>query len=104
MDRETRGQLLVEKEETEQALSRIMEAIKTKGRILVDFGDRLVKSPEKVVFSNAPEPLGSVPIELLYGPAIDWNSIPEKAGIASEIQELRRLQKNLSNIVNRLNN
>jgi len=38
----------------------------------------------------------------MHSKAFDWNSIPDKAGIAQKIQELRSLHEKLADVQRRL--
>jgi hypothetical protein len=98
MDKQQRGILLVDKEETEKEVASLQKELKHMGQLLAEFGERLASSPEKITFSNAPSPLGDIPISLMTSNSFDWNSIPDKTVIAQKIQELRGIQDKLSNI------
>lgn len=103
MDRTERGLLLVEREETEKQVQAIRNRLTGMGRLLTEFGNSVTNQPERIVFTNAPEPFGQHTIELFGAPTTDWNSIPDKQTIASLIHEMRALATKLQNLNIKLN-
>jgi len=102
MDREERARLLLEQEETGTQIRELRSALQHAGKILAAMGSALAASPEDTTFANAPPPLGHMPLHLMHSKAFDWNSIPDKAGIAQKIQQLRGLQEKLADLQRRL--
>lgn len=90
MDKEARGRLLVDQEESEQKIKEIRNALTSIGQTLGNLADALLSQPERVVFANAPSPLGDSPGDLINFPSFDWGRFPKIENIARLIQDLRR--------------
>jgi hypothetical protein len=103
VDSLAREQLLGDRETTQHEIERIRGVLTTAADVLLALGQKLKRSPEEVVFSNAPDSLGDLSAEycyLLTGSGLDWNAIPEKRDIAQLIQDLRAHMSHL-NIIQR---
>jgi hypothetical protein len=102
MDRQERARLLLEHEETGARIRELRAALQHAGRILSALGAMLANTPEDTIFANAPPPLGHMPMRLMHGQALDWNSIPDKASIARRVQDLRELHERLDELQKKL--
>ncbi len=102
MDRQERGRLLLELEETASRIRELRAALQHAGKILSALGAVLAEAPEDTTFANAPPPLGHMPMHLMHGRAFDWNSIPDKASLAQRIQDLRALYERLEAVQKQL--
>jgi hypothetical protein len=102
MDKETRGRLLVNQEESEQKIKEIRGRLTVIGQMLQGLADALLSQPERIVFANAPSPLGDSPIDLINVPSFNWDKFPKIEDIAKLIQDLRREQYLLSDIQQKL--
>jgi hypothetical protein len=102
MDRQARAQLLLEREDTEREIMRIQNELKQAAEVFLFLGQKLKDWPDDVVFSNAPNSLGSVPIDYIHKQSLDWNTIPDMRHIAQLIQDLRTKKSQLSGIKQQL--
>lgn len=94
----SRGDLFVKQEELQNTIKRIKAELGEIGGTLSTFGNRLVQDPSRVVFSNAPSPLGNIPMELLGAPTFEWRSLTQTLAlepIAQRVQDLRETQDQL---------
>lgn len=98
MDKQQRGTLLVDQEETQKKISSIKGKLAVMGQFLKDLGDAILLEPENIVFPDAkPTELGKAP--LLKNPrSFNWDKFPKKEDIAQLIQDLRHEQYRLSDI------
>lgn len=97
----SRGDLFVKQEELEKKIKRIQAELGEIGGVLTNFGQRLVRDPERVTFSNAPSPLGNIPMELLGAPTLEWRSLSQALvlePIGQRIQDLREAQSELRQV------
>jgi hypothetical protein len=102
MDKQERGFLLVEQEDTEKELKDLRDKLIDMGKHLVRFGSEIASNPVEVSFANAPSGLDNLPSTLLSDPSFDWNTIPDKETIARLIQELRQIEDRLKEVHRRL--
>jgi hypothetical protein len=101
MDKQRRGLMLADQEEAERNIAHIKKQLNDMGIILKDLGESIISAPENVIFSGAPDSLGTFTSDFLGTPAIDWNRIPQKEVIAQLIQELRKELSRLRTIRDR---
>ena len=102
MEKQERGILLADKEEAEQNIARIKKQLNGLAVIMERLIQSIIKNPEKVIFSNAPEGIGSIPMNLINTPSFDWKEIPKIEIMAQLIQDLRKEQSHLENIQRKL--
>ena len=102
MDKQARGLLLADQEEAQRNISRIRKQLTDMGTIWEALGSSIISDPEKVVFSNAPEGLGNIPIDVYGVPSFIWDQIPQKEVVARLIQDLRKEESRLRDIQQRL--
>lgn len=97
--RQRRGELFVDKEDTEKAIERVTKELKKQGAAFAEFGRALSSTPEQVVFTNAPDNLGSVTGHYLGSShKFNWQEFSNIVPLAEQIQELRRLKLHLEDI------
>ena len=103
LNREIRGSLLFDQEETLAQIKELTEQLKTHGQHLTNFAHQLSNNPDKVILTNAPGDLGNYPQDIRNGSAsFAWDKIPEKEGIARLIFDLKQKQKSLKDIQQQL--
>jgi hypothetical protein len=101
-DRQARAQLLLDQEDAEREIAQVEGELKKASAIYLTLGEKLRAYPDDVVFSNAPDNLGSVPIEYLRKQSIDWDAIPDIRRVAQLLQNLRTMKSQLREIKHRL--
>ena len=90
MDAQTRGKLLIQKEEVDATIQRLTTNLKEVGNRLADLGNDLKHAPENVLFSGAPhDEFNHFPANLSGKQAHHWGSIPALESIAQGILDLR---------------
>lgn len=104
MDDQTRGQLLVTQERLQKQVAQTRSTLTTIGQELEKFGRDLQREPQRVTFSNAPENLGSMPVELAFSAhaSYEWGIAKRVEQAAQLIQDLRAQERELSNVQGRL--
>ena len=102
MDKQERGALLADQEELEEKIASIKKQLSDMATTWKDLSIAITSNPERVIFSNAPEGMGSIPMELINTPSFEWNRIPKIEVMAQLIQELRKEQSHLENVQRKL--
>ena len=98
MDKQQRGLLMVEQEESEKKITEIKNKLMGMGQILKELGNAMLSKSENIIFSNAPSGLGDAPIDFMHAPSFNWDKLPKFEQIAKLIQELRNEEKRFLDI------
>lgn len=102
MNDQERGQLLLDQERTEQHVQQLQHELKQHASNLTLLAQMLQSQPERVVFSNAPDNLGSHGSEYQNSRSIPWDNVDVARVIAQKIQDLRSAKKKLMSIQSQL--
>ena len=102
MNEQERGQLLVDQEKAEERIQQLKRDLRRHADNYADFAQRLRSQPEKVIFSNAPDNLGTYGMEAFGAPAMQWEELDVLRQVAQKIQDLRAAQQDLRNIQSKL--
>ncbi len=92
MDRTTRGNLLVEKEIAENRVYELREEMGKTGTMIENLGKQMSSAPDSIQFTNLPPAAvdeNDPPVKVAL---LDWTIIPDKAKIAAQSREMRKLQ------------
>lgn len=103
MDKQERGLLLADQEELKEKVDGIKKQLFLMGTIWRNISTAITSNPERIIFSNAPSELGSIPMELLNAPSFNWDEIPKIEAMAKLIQDLRATADQLRRVQEKLN-
>jgi hypothetical protein len=82
----------MEKAGAENSVNQLRYKLGHIGQVLVELGNALQRHPEKVILSNAPQELGSIPTHLACQEntlSFLWEAIPDKESLARLTGDLR---------------
>ena len=102
MNDQERGLLFVEREKLEKQVEQMNKELVQHGILLNQFGQKLQERPESMTFSNAPQGLGSYPLEYMREESFNWDDFPSIDSIAQKIQNYRTIIGQLSDVKRRL--
>ena len=103
MDDAQLGHLVKERASLQQQIGQVKSQLSKAGQEYEVLGQALQKQPERTVFANAPENLGSSPHAISRSaPSVNWDLIGDLRKVAQSVQQLHNLEARLRDVQSRL--